>query len=106
MDSGELKKRVTIQYQTKVADGMGGFTATWNDLCAIWAAIWPTSANEVVQANAMTMVISHRIRIRYRSVLRPSWRLKYGDKYFAIVSILNPNMANEWLDLMCKEVIQ
>jgi len=27
----------------------------------------------------------------------------FGTRYFSIVSILNPNEANEWLDLMCNE---
>jgi len=82
---------------------MGGFTDTWTDAATIWAAIWPTSAKEIIAANATTMVVSHRIRIRYRSVLQAVWRIKFGNRYFAIVSIINQNEANEYLDLMCKE---
>jgi len=103
MQSGDLKHRITIQYPTTARDATGAPVVTWNDVATIWAAIWPVSANETVQANATTMIISHRIRIRYRSVVRGAWRLKYGDRYFSIASIINPNMANEWLDLMCKE---
>ena len=103
MKAGELNKRITLQYQTKVADGLGGYTITWTDAATVWAAIWPVSANEQVQANATTMVISHRIRIRYRSVLKPSWRIKFGERYFNIVSIINPNQAGRILDLMVKE---
>lgn len=102
--ASDLNKRITLQYQTKTADGMGGpAVVTWNDAATIWAAIWPVSANETVAANATSMVISHRIRIRYRSVLKASWRVKFGNRYFAIVSIINPNEAGEFLDLMTKE---
>lgn len=103
MNIGDLNKRITIQYPIKTADGMGGWTTTWGDAATVWAAIWPISASEVVQANAPAMVISHRIRIRYRSVLRASWRIKYGERYFNIVAIINPNMANKVLDIMAKE---
>jgi SPP1 family predicted phage head-tail adaptor len=99
----ELNTRITIQHQAKVADGMGGFTTTWTDSGTVWAAIWPVSANEVIQANASTMVVSHRIRVRYRNILKANWRIKYADRYFNIVSIIDQNMAHEWLDLMCKE---
>jgi len=75
----------------------------WVDVCTVWCAIWPVSANEVVQANATTMVCSHRVRQRYRSVFKSSWRGKFGNRYFSIVSVINPNEKNEWLDLMCKE---
>jgi len=103
MKAGDLNKRITFQHQTKVPDGMGGFTMTWTDAATVWAAIWPVSASEVVQANAPVMVVSHRIRIRYRSVMKASWRIKFGNRYFNIVSIINPNQEGRILDLMVKE---
>jgi SPP1 family predicted phage head-tail adaptor len=104
MRIGELNKLVTIQYQTKATDSMGGFTVTWADLGTVWAAIWPVSAKETVQAGQNIMAITARVRIRYRSGFKPDWRIKYGDKYFSISSIINPEMRNEWLDLLCREV--
>lgn len=100
---GSLNKRITLQYQTKTADGLGGFTVVWNDAATVWAGIWPVSAGEQVRAQATTMIISHRIRIRYRSAFKSSYRIKFGTRYFSIVSIINPNECGEWLDLMCKE---
>jgi SPP1 family predicted phage head-tail adaptor len=82
---------------------MGGFTTTWVDAATVFAAIWPTSAREQVTANSLSMTISHRIRIRYRSVLKAAWRISYRGRRFNIVSIINPNEANEYLDIMCKE---
>ena len=103
MQIGDLNKRVTWQYKTRVPDGLGGFTDVWVDACTTWAAIWPVSAKEVVTANSISMTVSHRIRIRYRSAFKSSWRGKFGDKFYAIVSIINPNMGNEWLDILAKE---
>lgn len=103
MNIGDLNKRIIWQYKTKTPDGMGGFTDSYIDACVTWAAIWPVSANETVAANAISMVVSHRIRIRYRSAFKSGWRGKYGNRYFAIVSVINQNEKNEWLDIMCKE---
>lgn len=100
---GALNKRVTWQYKTKTPDGMGGFTEIYVDAGTVWAAIWPVSANEVIAASATSMVVTHRIRQRFRSGFKPSWRLKFGNRYFAVVSIINPSEKNEWLDLLCKE---
>ena len=105
MQIGSLNKRITLQYATKVSDDMGGFTETWTDAATVWAAIWPISAREQVQSMKETMTISHRVRIRYRSVLRPDWRVKFGNNFYNIVSIINPNMKNEYLDILCKEVV-
>ncbi|MFH2074903.1 MAG: phage head closure protein [Pseudomonadota bacterium] len=99
----ELNKRVTIQAQTKTADGLGGFVTSWTDIATVWAAVWPTSANEITAANATSMVVSHRIRIRWRSVMRAAWRIKFENRYFSIVGITSPNEAREWLDILTKE---
>lgn len=104
MRIGDLNKFITIQQQTKAPDGMGGFTATWADVAtSVPAAIWPISANETVQAMATGMTITHRIRIRYRAVFKPVWRLSWANRYFNIVSVIDPNMDHRYLDLMCKE---
>ena len=101
---GDLNKRIDLIATTKVGDGMGGITETDITVASsIPAAIWPTSAKDITAMNTTTMVISHRVRIRYRSVLRSSWRLKFGGRYFAIVSIIDPNEEHKFLDLMCKE---
>ena len=108
MQIGDLNKRITFQSSTKTADGMGGFSVVWAaipDPATVWAGIWPVSASEQIQANATTMTISHRIRIRYQSGIKGSYRIKFGTRYFAIVSIINPNERNEWLDLICKEAV-
>ena len=104
MHIGDLNRRITLQYSTRVSDGLGGWVVTWVDHATIFAAIWPVSVKEIVAANTTNMVISHRIRIRYRSVLKPSWRIRYANRYFSIVGITNPSESNEWLDILCKEV--
>ena len=103
MEIGTLNKRITLQYETKTADGMGGFDVVWTHGATVWAAIWATSAKELVQSMQTDMVITHRIRIRYRSTFKPSWRIKFGTRYFNIISMINPAERNEYLDLMCEE---
>ena len=103
---GDLDKLISIIATTKISDGMGGFSETDVTIASnIFAGIWPVSAKEIVQSMQHDMIISHRIRIRFRSVLKPDWRLKFGHRWFNIVSIINPNEHGEWLDIMCLEVV-
>lgn len=102
--AGALNKRIQIQYPTRVSDGMGSYTNTWTDAGdPVWAGIWPVSSKELVALNSTSFEITHRIRIRYRSVFKTSWRIRFGTRYFAIVGKLNPEEKNEFLDLLCKE---
>jgi SPP1 family predicted phage head-tail adaptor len=109
MRSGQLNKRITIQYEVSTADGMGGFSVVWTDLSALWAAIWPVSAAEHVKSMQTSMEITHRIRIRYqRFKIKPSYRIKFKDtvggaRYFNIISIIDPNERQVMLDIIAKE---
>jgi len=105
MRIGDLSRRIELQSPVETSDNMGGFTVSWNSEGIVWAAVWPVSATERIQANAPTMVISHRIRIRYRSDIKPDWRLKFGNRYLSVVSIVNANESDRQLDLMCREAV-
>ena len=104
MQIGSLNKVINIEAPTKASDGMGGFDTVWKEMAGdIPAAIWPTSATEQIKSMGAVMTISHRIRIRYRKDIRASWRIKYKNAFYNIVSIVNPNMENKILDIMAKE---
>ncbi len=103
MRIGDLKKRIDLESPVRTSDGMGGFSIVYKNEATIWAAIWPISASEQVQAMQTVMTISHRIRVRYVADIKASWRIKFGDRYFNIVSIINPNEKGQLLDIMCKE---
>lgn len=104
MQIGELNKRITLQYETKTSDSMGGYDTTWTDDLTVWAAIWPRSAKEIRRNEHPTMEISHQIRIWYHSTITTRWRIKYGTRYFNIISIINPDEKNSYLDILAQEV--
>lgn len=99
----ELNKRIALQAPSKTPDTMGGFTVSWVTVCTVWAAVWPVNATEAILAERNQMDVTHRIRIRYRSALKPSWRVSFAGRFFNIVSIIDQNSAHCWLDLLCKE---
>lgn len=111
--SGDLRHKVTIQEKTQTADGMGGFTETWSDLYPTRAAIWPMKAAEVLDASKLEHQVNHRIRIRHpRSFeitadMRVNWydHVAKSDKYFNIISIINPDKRNVMLELLCVEEV-
>ena len=103
MRIGDLNKRVTLQYQTRTPDAMGGAVVSWVDSAEVYAAIWPTSATMQIKSGQQSGEITHRIRMRYRPDMRTSWRIKYGDRYFAVLGIVNPNERGTMLDCLCRE---
>jgi len=102
-DIADMDKQILLQKPTKVGNGMGGFTVTWSTVDTVWARIVPKSAKEIRESEKQTMEVSHTISIRFRRDLRSSWRIKYKLRYFTIASIVNPEEANEWLDINVME---
>lgn len=99
---GEMTERITLQQQTRTGDGMGGQVVTWADVATIWAKAWTVSSSESMAAGQTTMIRMQKFGIRYRSVLRPAWRIRWQGRYFAITGV-DPD-GREWIYLTCKEV--
>jgi len=108
--SGDLKHAIVIQEQTSVSDGMGGELITWSDLLPWRAAIWPLSAKEQLDALKLELVVNNRIRMRHPRInitadMRIKWHdhLTGTDKYFNMVSIINPDKRNQMLEFLATE---
>ena len=102
MEVGTLNKRITLQYATKVSDSMGSFTETWVDAATVWAKAWTVSSSEMTADMQVSMIRIQKFKIRYRRVLRPSWRVKYGTAYYNIISI-DPDEKNAFIYLTVEE---
>src|SRR5574341_254423 len=101
MRIGDLRQRITLESPTLTGDAMGSSMMVWADEGTVWAAVWPISAQEQIQSAGTAMVATHRVQMRYRSDLLPTWRVKFGERYLAIVSLVNRNELNRTLDLIC-----
>ena len=99
---GELNKRLTIQVQTKVSDGLGGSAATWVDQGTVWAGVVPLRGQEKLMAEQVQSKVTHRVKIHYRSVFSGSWRFKFGRRYFNVEGVINPKERGVFLELMCE----
>lgn len=108
ISAGQLNKRVTIQTPTKTQDSAyGSEQLAWTDSATVWAAIdgiGDASAREQGIAKTFATTVSHRLKIRYRAGLKPTYRFKYGTRYFYFNGMTNPEEANVALIVYCTEV--
>lgn len=99
---GDLNKRITLQAQTRTVDAGGGRPVVWVDMATVWAKKVTHRSDEAVQAMATTGLKVHTYRIRYRTDVKTSWRIKDGDIYLNIIGIIEVQ-RRRWLDLTAKE---
>ena len=60
---------------------------------------------EYFAAQSTQADVTHRIVLRFLSVIIPKMRVKFGSRVFDILSIINVNERNRELQLMCRESV-
>lgn len=99
MKAGDYKHRIILERRT------AGSLNTWAEVDTVWAAVEPLSGNQFYQNLVATTEVTGRVRIRYRTDIKPDWRLKFGTRIFNIVGIVNPKEENRELHIMYREMI-
>lgn len=102
---GDMNKRVSIQEASRTSDGAGGSVVTWTTTATVWASVEPTNGHEPYIAQALRGKVTHKVRMRYRSGVRPSMRLLYGSRIFTIQAALNDKEEGRYLMLLCEESV-
>jgi len=106
MNIGSLSKRITLQSKTETRDALGGVVETWTTVATVWAKITTLRTTEAIVAMAGTGSAIHNVVVRFRSDVTGAWRIKYRDKYWAIIGPpIDVNKDRRWLDIKCKETV-
>ncbi|MEH7093943.1 phage head closure protein [Neobacillus vireti] len=104
INPGEFRQVITFQSKNGVQNSYGETSDDWMDVKTTRAGIYPISGQEFFSAEKVNAEITHKINMRYLPGLSTNMRIKYGNRYFGISSIINFQERNVLLQIMCKEV--
>ena len=106
MNPGELNCRITLQQETKVPDGQGGYATVYVQRANLWAKIVAVTAKTTDQYEQLTPEILHRITIRYRRDVAVTDRVQYGNRIFEQIGPpVDVEEKHAYLRLECREVV-
>lgn len=94
----------TVQTPTESANGIGEPILTWSDFATRWIAIVPLTGNEQMTAMAQEGSVTHRIRMRYTTGMKPKMRLISEGRTFEVMSVVERGRREEH-ELMVTEVV-
>ena len=103
MRAGDLRHKITFQQLTVANDSYNYPTQTWTDQITTYAAIWPVRGVEKVEGMKLEAELTHKIRVRYKKDIVPKMRIKFKARYFDILSIVNVDERNIYLEIMASE---
>ena len=103
MRAGRLRHRLVLQSKTYTRDSYGGAIVGWTTEATVWGAIEPLSGRELFAQQQVQPEAQVRIVLRYYSGLDTTWRVTNGGLYYDIVEVINRDMRNEMLTLLCRQ---
>lgn len=99
-----MDRLATVQTPTESANGIGEPILTWSDFATRWIAIVPLTGNEQMTAMAQEGSVTHRIRMRYTTGMKPKMRLISEGRTFEVMSVVERGRREEH-ELMVTEVV-
>lgn len=86
--AGDFDRRVRFERATPTDDGFSSdVRTTWTPIATVWASVVALSDGEKWRAGAVGATVSHRIKVRYSSVLaglKPTDRVVFEGRTLQI----------------------
>lgn len=100
---GELRHRLVLEDVSRVYDGSGGATESWQQQAELWAALRPLQGSEREHADKLAGHVSHEIWIRHRSGVTQQMRFRSGERIFEIRAIVDVGERGRFLKCLVEE---
>ena len=105
MEIGRLRHRITLMRQVNEINDYGATITKWESITTVWAEVKPLSGREYFSAQQVQSEITTQIWLRHLDGIKPSMRVKFGERFLEIIAVLNTQERNVSLQLMCKEAV-
>lgn len=106
MRAGRLRHRVKVQQKVVTRDAYGQEVITWQTHREVMAGIEPQTGREFYEADGQQREATTRVAMRYVPGVTTAMRLLHDTTVYDVLAIINPDMRNRELILMCEAVNQ
>ena len=91
MRAGRLRHTISIEKITETQNDYGEAVKAWSDhLADVRAAIEPINGREYFAQDSRHAEVTTRFRLRYAEGITNKMRIRFGTRYYNIVSVILP----------------
>lgn len=105
MDIGRTNKRITFYRYEEKENALLQTEQILTKVKTVWASVEPTRGREYQEAQRIRPELTYKITTRYHKEITPDMFIKFKDRLFNIISIINVKEKNEMLEIICTEKI-
>lgn len=106
MKAGRLRHSISIEKKVFIRNSFGEEQITYEPFCLAYASVEPMGGREYFLAQQMQATVDFKFTLRYRSGVKPHFRIVWGERIFDIQNIQNPDERNIQLIIYAKEFQQ
>lgn len=106
MDIGRTNKRITFYRYEEKENALSQTEQILIEVKTVWASVEPTRGREYQEAQRIRPELTYKITTRYHKGITPDMLIKFGERYFNIVSVINVRERNEMLEIICTEKVK
>ena len=99
-----LRHQVYIQTVTTASDGEGGHTQAWTDDRVVWASVDPIQARQRLEYASISVEATHLVRVRGEETISEESRIRFGSRYFEILTVENIQERGVLKVITCREL--
>jgi len=100
---GDLRQRLVLEQSSRVADGGGGASESWDELAQVWALLRPLSGQERVESDAISGRVTHEVWLRHRDGVEHEMRFRLSNRLFDIRAVLDIDERHRFLKCLAEE---
>lgn len=105
MDIGRTNKRIVFCRYSEEKNDLMQEEQELKSIKTVWASVEPMRGKEYQEAQRIRPELTYKITTRYHRGITPDMLIKFRDRCFQIVSIINVHERNEMLEIICTEKI-
>ncbi|WP_419767245.1 phage head closure protein [Arcobacter sp.] len=105
MRAGSLKHKIEFISMKSGRDDYGSPTQIPESFEMAWSNIIPISGSEKYMSNQRYSESTHKIKCRYIPGIDTKMSIKYGDRTFDIISVINVGERSKELEIIAKEIL-
>lgn len=103
MDIGRTNKRIKFCRYEEKENVLSQKEQTLTEIKTVWASVEPTRGREYQEAQRIRPELTYKVTTRYHKDVTPDMLIKWGERCFNIVSVINVRGKNEMLEIICTE---
>lgn len=103
MDIGRTNKRITFCRYEEKENALLQSEQALVEVKTVWASVEPTRGREYQEAQRVRPELTYKITTRYHKGITPDMFIKFKDRFFNIISIINVREQNAMLEIVCTE---